>query len=361
MDRVFDEVAILDYMVTVEYSEPGQNHSVAYIKMADGYEGKLLGQLLPRNKPLDNWQKWIPKDATAYSIHQGLSLHALYDGLLKFVHEEFPDAQPQLDKFAAWQEHIDVNIDRDILQSFTGDTISVTMPVTIVHVIDSPSHTAEGSNRSVSVIALKCQNPEKIRELINRAVEALNNIPAFQMQQLKLEDCSQLEGFKGLHSALLQLLGVQPVVGFRDGWMIVATNPEAAEKLLDVRAGKIEAIDAAATFAKFSLESNQPIYNVEFKDIGAQVRDAADVIDKFGAMAPMFLSMAAANAKPEEIKPLQETVALLPSVAKFIRKFDFYGNSLCVTRPGPQPGTYLKECVTEVQLPDGRNSNRPTP
>jgi len=68
----------------------------------------------------------------------------------------------------------------------------------------------------------------------------------------------------------------------------------------------------------------------------------------------MFIGMAAANAKPEEIKRVQEAIGLLPSIAKVVRKFDFFGNSLSVTRPGPMPNTFIQESVTEVGRPSGK-------
>ncbi|HEY2827101.1 MAG TPA: hypothetical protein VGJ04_05825 [Pirellulales bacterium] len=343
MDRVLDETAILDFAVTVQFTEPGHNHSMSLIKMADGYETKLLGQALANNKPLDNWQTWVPKDATAFSVHQGLNLHELYDGTIKFVREQFPESQAALDKFAEFQTKIGINFDRDILQSFTGQCVCVTMPVTM----------ADGSTRSASVSALKCENPDKIRELLGRAVEHLSKFPAVQAQQLKLENDDKLEGFQQLHAAFFQMFGVQPVIGFRDGWMIVTCSPEAAEKLLTVRAGKADAIDLPSMFAKFGLDPKPALCEVSYKDIGASIRQAAHMIDKVGAMAPMFLGMAAANTKPEEIKPVQEFIGLLPSFAKVVRKCDFYDHNLSITRQGPQPGTYLQESVTEVHPPKG--------
>ncbi len=197
MDKVIDETSILDYIVTVEYTEPGHNHSMSLIKMADGYQNKVLGRVISPDQTISDWQKWVPNDATEYSIHHGFNLHELYDGIVAFVREQFPESQPALDKFAAFQDKIGINLDRDILQSFTGESVCVTMPVTM----------ADGSKKSVSVTALKCQNPEKVRELLGRAVESLNKFPALQMQQLKLEDCKNLEGFQQLQAACFQMFG----------------------------------------------------------------------------------------------------------------------------------------------------------
>jgi len=91
------------------------------------------------------------------------------------VRDQFPESQAALDKFAEAQDKIGVNLDRDILQSFTGELACVSVPVTM----------ADGTKHQTSVTALKCQNPDKIRELLGRAVDALNKLPAVQTQQFE--------------------------------------------------------------------------------------------------------------------------------------------------------------------------------
>jgi hypothetical protein len=63
--------------------------------------------------------------------------------------------------------------------------------------------------------------------------------------------------------------------------------------------------------------------------------------------------MAAAQAKPEEIKTLQEAIGLLPSIAKIVRKFDFFKERLSVVHEGPTEDTYIREAVTLIREPDG--------
>ena len=48
-----------------------------------------------------------------------------------------------------------------------------------------------------------------------------------------------------------------------------------------------------------------------------------------------------------------EVIGLLPSVAKVVRKFDYFEHKLSVTRQGPSARTYLRESVTEVRVPKG--------
>jgi hypothetical protein len=340
VDRVVNETAILDFEVTVESTEPGRNRTVAFIKLADDFDSKLLGRALARREPFDNWQTWVPKDATAFSLSTGVNLHELYGGIIALVRDEFPESKKGLEQFAQWQRKVGVDLDRDILQSFSGESVSVTVPV----------KAAVETTRLESVKALRCQNPDKIRELLARAVDGLNTIPALHMQQLKLDDCKDLKGFQELHATIFQMVGVQPVIGFRDGWMVLASSKAAAEKVLAARAGQLESIDGAALFEKLGLEPKGAVYDLSYHDIGATIRAVADAIDKFSAVARMILGIAAEHAKPEDLKPVEEALGLLPSVAKVIRKFDFFGHNLSVTRKGPLPNTYLRESVTEVRM-----------
>jgi hypothetical protein len=348
LDRIIDEVSIVDYEVTAEYTQPGRNRKTTFGKLADDYESKLLGKALVAGKPLENWPSWVPADATAFSLHSNVNLHEIYAGIVKLVRDVFPESQQAFDKLDAIQQQVGVNLDRDILQSFTGEEVSVTLPIT-----------KDGQTRHDSVTACQCSNPDKIRELIGRGVEALNRLPAVQMQQLKLEDCSDLPGFQKLSAAFLQMFQVQPVIGFKDGWMFVGTSQQAVEKLLAVRAGKTESFGktpAFAVFEKIGLEPNAPAFSVSYKDVGAQVRQAADILNQVGATLPMFLSMAAANAKPEELKPVQEAISLLPSISKVVRKFDFFGHSLGIVHKGPTPNTYIRESVTEIRMPTAESN-----
>jgi hypothetical protein len=147
------------------------------------------------------------------------------------------------------------------------------------------------------------------------------------------------------------MFGVQPVIGFRDGWMVLASSKAAAEKVLAAHAGQLAPIDGAALFERLGLDAKGDVYHVSYHDIGATIRAVADAIDNFSAVARMILGMAAEHATPADFKPVQEALGLLPSVAKVIRKFDFFGHTLSVTRKGPLPNTYLRESVTEVRVP----------
>ena len=116
----------------------------------------------------------------------------------------------RLAKFEQIQEQYDIHLDEDILQAFSGECVSVTLP--------SSNPTALGGQESV--MALRCQKPERIRELIHRGFDALAQIPFLQTQGFKIVESEELEGFDEVSVAILGAFGVRPIIGFHDGWML---------------------------------------------------------------------------------------------------------------------------------------------
>lgn len=345
-NAAIDEFAVIDYEATVEYTDGQQNRTAALGRITPDYKDHMLGRAMGNQQLFENWKSWVPADATAFSLNAGINLHEVYAGIVEFVAREFPEAEEGLQQFAEMQEQIGVHLDRDILQSFPGETVSVSFPV-------------EGApaGQPQSVTALRCTNPDKIKELMHRAVDNLKAIPALQGQNLDLVEADGLEGFEELKLNAFAMAQARPVIGFVDGWMVVASSPNAAEKFVAVRNGEEQSIASGDLLDGFDLESEGPVAAASYSDIGAAVRQAADFIDQLAAMAPMAIGMAAADASPEDLKPIQELVSLLPSFAKVVRKFDFYEQKLSITREGPLPLSYLRESVTLVRAPDTAAAN----
>jgi hypothetical protein len=335
LERVIKEVAIIDYEVNVEYTEDGQNRVAAMGAWAEGMDDTILGKALSQSEPFENWKSWVPAEATAYSLSGGINLHELYVGVMDFVKSEIPESHETLEKWDEVQDKVGVNLDEDILQAFHGECVSVTL--------------AGGQ----SVTALKCSNEEKIRELLKRAIEGIKKIPQAAMYGIDLVDVEDddLEGFQELKVAMIPASQGKPVIGFRDGWMILASSPDSAKTLLAVRAGKEKSIEGAESLKKFDMETGGEVFGVSYTDIGAGVRAFADGIDQAAMMAPMFMGAAMAQAPDEAKKAVTEILGLLPSVAKVIRKFDFMEQNLSITREGSEEGTYRRDSVTLIRQP----------
>ena len=62
------------------------------------------------------------------------------------------------------------------------------------------------------MVALRCEKPERIRELLHRGYDALQQIPAVKAQQIQFADCKDLDGFEEITASMLNLVGKRPVI-----------------------------------------------------------------------------------------------------------------------------------------------------
>jgi hypothetical protein len=282
----------------------------------------------------------VPADAQAFSLNTGANPHALYELVMQFIEKEFPEARPKLEKFDALQNKWGIHIDRDILRAFSGECVSVKLPA------GSASMPGGGDK----VVALRCEKPERIRDLIHQGFEKLAKSSFGQSQQLKLEPSKELAEFDVLSSGMLMAFGVRPVIGFHDDWMIVATNASAVQKVLKTLSGDAPSIATTERFKKFDIEVKGPVSAISYSDIGAATKQAAAFIRQAGFMAPAIIASAGVK-DPKVLKLLQDAVGLLPSIANVVEKFNFLDARLTVVQKGEASGTYLKRSVTLVRTP----------
>ena len=341
VEMLFDELSIWDYEVTVEYTEGNLNRTAVSGKLLPGFEDKLLGKVLGSGQPFDEWQTWLPAGALSYSLTTGVNLHPLYEQVMAFVEEEFPEAKPALEQFESLQKEYDVYLDRDILQAFSGECVSVSLPAAVPSMVGGPD----------SVLALRCRKPDRIRELLHRSIDALQKSTMGGTQQLALTESAELEGFESLSALFLNMFGIRPVIGFHDGWMIVGSSTQAVKTVLDTKAGQGETIVDTEAFKQFNLQIEGPVKASKYTNLAQSTRQIAQALGQVGMIAPTIIGLAGGEAGSEELKPVQEVLGLLPSVARIVSKFDFLEAKLSVTQAGDEPGTYSRRSVVVVRPP----------
>ena len=274
----------------------------------------------------------MPADAQAYSLSTGVNLHPLYAWVVQLIRNEIPEATPAVEQFEKAQQEWGIQLDDDLLQSFSGESVCVSLPA------DSPS-VVGGQDK---VVALRCHKPDRIRELLHDWVDRLGKTPYAQSQQLKLAPSNELKGFDELSLNLFAGFGLRPVIGFQSGWMIVASNASAAQRVLRTLSGEAASINSTEQFRQFGLELEGPVYAIRYSDLAASTRRAAQVIRQAGVVAPIILGIAGTHADQAKLKPISEVLALLPDIAKVVERFDYLQARLSVVQKGSEPGSYIK-------------------
>ena len=345
---VFDEVAILDLIVSVEYTEGNHNCSETVGRLMPGFEDRLLAKMLDSGESFHDWQRWVPADVAAYSLSTGADFHPAYQYVMGLLRERLPEMHRPLDRFENWQREIDLHLDVDLLQAFSGECVSLTMP----------AQEGSGSGANDMFFATRCHKPARIRWLLDRVVDSLNQFPLIQMQKLRLVESETLEGFEEVSAEICGQFGVRPVIGFHEGWLILGSSSAAVQRVLDTRSGDAPNIAESEVFQGVHLDIEGPVQHVSFINLAEQIRQVASVCEQAGAVMPMVLGLAMSkrgdqgDANPlERLMALQVMAELLSDAGKVIGQFDFLESQFKVIQDGPEPGTWHERSVIVIRPP----------
>ncbi|MBL8812387.1 MAG: hypothetical protein JNM43_19640 [Planctomycetaceae bacterium] len=346
ISEVLTQTEAFDYEVTVEYTEGYSNRTAAYGKFSENAGETVIGKMLVHQEDFDNWSQIVPQSATGFSVNSGLTLLPLYDWVVEKLPEMVPGSQEGLDQFEAIQNQFDVHVREDILEAFPGGSVSLAFA-------GAPG--PMGAQGSKSVTMLRCSKPERVSELLHRAFNAISEIPEVQSQGLALKPAKGLEGFEAISANPLNMAGISPVIGFRDGWMVIGTHTDAVETALVTQGGEQPGWSETEKFKSFGLPVEGAVKSISYENTGESIRAIAMGLQQAGMFAPMMIQMAASQnpngGNQEVMQTLQQAAALLPSIGRIVGKMDFMDSKLEVCQPGPEEGTWIKHSVTLVKPP----------
>jgi hypothetical protein len=343
IESLLDEVMVIDHEVTVEYTDGYQNRAASYGEAVSNYKSMVLGRMVGNQQTFSDWSKFVPAQASSFTLNTGANAQPLYEWVTTKIPEVFPESKEAFAKFDQIQDQFDLHLDADLLQSFSGESVSISMP--------GPATPFGKSAKSVSL--MRCSKPDRIRELIHRGFDALQQIPQVQAQGITMEESEQLEGFEEIRANILMMMGgVTPVLGFQDGWMVMGSHADAVQNVLDTQAGENDSFTTTENFKQFGLEVTGDVNSISYSNIGESIRQAGQGMQQIGTMLPMIMAMSGQGGQGgPDLGPMQDFLELMPSVGRIVSKFDFIESKLSVTQPGPKDGSYMKHSVTMIRPP----------
>ena len=334
----------IDFEVTVEYTDGFQNRSASFGRMNDTAGDTVLGRMIGKQQTFEDWKSWVPSTTTGFSMTGGGTMLPLYNWAITAIPKAVPEAQQHLDKFAEIQDQFDIHLKEDLLEAFSGETVSVTLP---------GASTPFGAGAQ-SVMFTRCSKPDRIQELLHRGLNALNDIPQVKAQGIGLKEVAGLDGFEELTANMLGMAGIRPVIGFRDGWMIIGSHKEAVETALATRSGEAANWSESDRFREFGLDVDGDVHSISYTNTGENIRAMSQGLQQAGMIAPMIIGMIPSQNQGgdgPDLQVLQDILGLLPSVGRIIAKFDFIEASMATAQPGREAGTYVRHSVTLIRPP----------
>ncbi len=297
-------------------------HTVARIQEPK-LESPIVQSFVSR-RPFDRFDRYIPADATDFSVSTFVDLEKLYDTVLDLVRDHVPSGPELTDKWKAWLASVGFDPQRDLFAWWSGEIIKVTLPAEMV----SPMNAG-----GTGVIMIRVKDSALAASKVNAALDFVSLLMQAKGQMLVLTPAKvDAEGFREITHPMLAMAS-RPVIGVKDEWLIVGATGGAINKCLAVAAGKAPSIMENPQFRNEGIIPAGPVYALSFADTSDFGQELAKGLGMAGMIAQMFTA-GLPDDKPEaaKIKPVvQRLVASMMKLGPVLRKLDFYSSESTAT------------------------------
>jgi len=342
--KIIDQVGVFDYVVSTVATRGHRELRSEAVRIQSGKEKSPLAAAILNRKPFDKFDRFIPAEATGFSLNGLIDLGLLYDAVIDFINKEVPDGPGAIAQWNGIQASIGFNPKTDLFDWWSGEIISVEMPPAVV--------TPMGGNDKVFMIRVKdaALAKAKVDAFVNFAKNKLQG----EGQMLLITPAKvNAEGFQEITHPSVAMF-IKPVIGVNGDWLMVGTSSAALNKCLDVDAGKAPSIAKNPRFAEEGLVPTGPVRNASFKDtskFGQELATVAGMVGMFGGMA--VAGMPDSGDEERQAKHIvQSLLGIAVKLGPVLQKIDFYSSeSSMATYDGKL--TIRTESVVTYKKPKG--------
>ncbi len=312
--NVFKRFDVFDYVLTVRQTDGAQERSDTIAVVRPECKDAPFARVFTNRQPLEDPLRFVPADATSFSASVAIDWGALYALALDIIGNDIPNGQEILAKWQGVQESLGFDVQADLFDWLSGETIAVSFPS------DGVSPFGAGD----SVLLIRVKDAALARQKVDAAIARLDvdvsqrytNIP---LNKIPAPDI-RAEGFHRLMHPILMSYQIQPVVGLHDKWLVLGSSAAAINKVLDTEDGKLPRITTSERFMREGALPTGNISSVSFSDLSNMGQDLSNLFYGIG--------MASALVPNEPDMHVLKMILTLPqALAPAISEIDFYSSS----------------------------------
>ncbi|MFQ5805648.1 MAG: hypothetical protein ACE5I3_04275 [Phycisphaerae bacterium] len=321
--KIIDALDLWEYEAAVKTTDGMLLTGDTVTVLRDDAKSRALYPVLYGNKPISDPLKYVPENAGEFSVTSGIDLPALYAAVVRIIREDVPRGEELIAHLEALKDEetgLGIDIEKDIVAWIGGSLISFSVPGPTPY--SNPEY----------VFMLSVRDEAKAREMVDRLlgmVEArLGQLGGAGPQGRSAQQSGSVvdaeiegaEGFKAVVFPMLSMLGYQPVVGVKDGWLFVGSSPGAITATVEVAAGKAENFAKNERFRKEGILPESGVTALSFTDLS-----------KLGEQLGQLLTMVPAIqlAVPDLAKDpvMRSVLSMVGKLGRVARKLDFFQSS----------------------------------
>ncbi|MCB9851524.1 MAG: hypothetical protein H6819_00390 [Phycisphaerales bacterium] len=306
LGQILSDASIVDYMATVQWTDGHRAFAETRTAVRDGGTSSPLFNVIGGNKSIDDFAKYVPREATSFSVSSGFDIAALYDYLVNFIEKNIPDGK---DAIAEWnrlqQEQFKLDVKKDILSLIEGTSFSVSL-----------------GNDSVAMTRLT--DEKKADAQIKRLVDFIKqNVGPDQGLSFVPVKVGPEQELLQLSHPMLMLQGASPVFGCADGYFIISSSSSAVKTCLLTGRGKHANIKESGPWKAQALMPDGPVSNITFTNQSNMAQELQQQISML-SMGIGFLQIGVPNMPPPAQKIVTAASKILPKLLPVAGKMNFF-------------------------------------
>jgi len=308
-----NDASFIDYMASTSWTDGMRAMGETIVATKDSAkDSQLLGAVSAGGK-LEAYGKYIPAEASSFSVSSGVSLPKVYDYAVDFMKQHVPNADQMLQEWDGMQQQmLKMNLKKDVLDLFGTESLSYSVGqdwVTLTEVTDSKKADTQVERLLNTVNDLIKQNAGDKNGLIFTKVKVG---PEQELTQIS--------------HGMMMMVGVSspPVIGCADGYLIFSSSAAAVRKCLLTGKGEHNNITTNSRWRKEGLEPKGNVVSVTFTDQANMANELKQAIGGIGTglgMAPMF---AGGQMPPELAQMMGSLSGIAMKLIPVADKMNFY-------------------------------------
>lgn len=314
VSRLLDDMSTFDYIAEVEWTDGLRVHTEHLTSIRPGTEKNGFTKAICSGKALDDYAKFVPREATTFSCSGSFDLSKLYDYVIDFIRDSVPGGPGLLESWDGIQQGpLGINVRDEIFALYTGPFISYNA----------------GQDW---VLLVGVTNEEKAADQMERLVAFVKE-KVGQEQGLTLTptEIGKAKFTQISHPMMMMMGGLSPVVGCAEGHLVIGSSSKAVSTCLKTASGQHPNITKSKQFtAEAMMPKGDRVVSISFTD----ERNFAEELQ--GAIAGLSMGMGFMAMGAQEMPPPMQAVVravppILAKLAPVAGKLNFYQSSSTYT------------------------------
>lgn len=313
--KALDEVNILDYLASTAHTDGYQQFDETIVTLAGDASKSRLYKAFCKPEPVERFDRFIPKEATAYTVSSGIDLGALYQAVLDFIAKEVPEGGSLLAKWDRAQNDLGFRPERDVFSWLGSQMVSVSLPAA------TPSPFSSDD----SVFLIKVRNEKQAADKIRAGLDKLNQLLSRANQPLTSQP-AEVSGAKDFRMVTHPMVAMflHPVYGMAEGYLVIGSSPEAVQACLATARGERPSVTQNERVNREGILPKGPVTSADFADMTNLGRDIGQVLGLMGMVSAMIPDQ-------PDTKPIRGLLGMVGKLSPVAMKLNFFVSQSSVT------------------------------